>query len=271
MLVPLYVELTAGETVEAAVNRAQFDEVWDVLHSIQEQDDILSELIRYFGEQKGRGKGFDDSRFADRIDFGGPRLGLESLRAAVTTHCLESLYSSWDTWFGKLKAFKERFSHCNVETDWEEDPALAGWVSAQRTRRNKGLLYPERIRLLDELGFVWDFQIQKTQETWMKWYRELENYTREQGNSHVPRTYTNTKLASWVWIQRSRRNKFYGNSPSLTNEQISLLDKLGFRWDANEEKWAERFEQLKRFKEEHGHFEIEQEGDDVSDLSRWVS
>jgi superfamily II DNA or RNA helicase len=271
VLVPLYVELTAGETVEAAVNRAQFDEVWDVLHSIQEQDDVLSELIRYVGEQKGRGKGFDDSRFTDRIDFGGPRLGLESLRAAVTTHCLESLYSSWDTWFGKLKAFKERFSHCNVETDWEEDPALAGWVSAQRTRRNKGLLYPERIRLLDELGFVWDFQIQKTQETWMKWYRELENYTREQGNSHVPRTYTNTKLASWVWIQRSRRNKFYGNSPSLTNEQISLLDKLGFRWDANEEKWAERFEQLKRFKEEHGHFEIEQEGDDVSDLSRWVS
>ena len=30
VLVPLYVELTAGETVEAAVNRAQFDEVWDV-------------------------------------------------------------------------------------------------------------------------------------------------------------------------------------------------------------------------------------------------
>src|ERR1017187_1508920 len=28
VLLPLYAELTAGETVEAAVNRAQFDEVW---------------------------------------------------------------------------------------------------------------------------------------------------------------------------------------------------------------------------------------------------
>ncbi len=271
VLVPLYVELTAGETVEAAVNRAQFDEVWDVLHSIQEQDDVLSELIRYVGEQKGRGKGFDDSRFADRIDFGGPRVGLDSLRAAVTTHCLESLYSSWDTWFGKLKAFKERFGHCNVETSWEEDTALAGWVSAQRTRRNKGSLYSERIQLLDELGFVWDFQIQKTQETWMKWYRELENYVREYGNPHVPRTHANTKLASWVWIQRIRRDKPNGNSPPLTKDQVELLDKLGFRWDAREEKWAERFEQLKLFKEQHGHCEIEQVDEKESELSRWVT
>jgi len=35
VLVPLYVELATGETVEAAVNRAEFDEVWDVLNSLQ--------------------------------------------------------------------------------------------------------------------------------------------------------------------------------------------------------------------------------------------
>src|SRR5665213_3365757 len=173
VLVPLYVELTAGETVEAAVNRAAFDEVWDVLQSLQEQDDALAELIRYFGEQKGRGKGFDDSRFADRIDFAGSRLDLEALRAAVATHCLENLYAPWDIWFGKLKAFKERFGHCNVETGWEEDPALAGWVAAQRTRQNRGLLSPERIQMLNEIGFVWDWQSVKGDETWMKWYREL--------------------------------------------------------------------------------------------------
>ncbi|MEI6077585.1 MAG: Helicase associated domain protein [Verrucomicrobiota bacterium] len=271
VLVPLYVELTAGETVEAAVNRAQFDEVWDVLHSIQEQDDVLSELIRCVGEQKGQGKGFDDSRFADRIDFGGPRLGLESLRAAVTTHCLEDLYSSWDTWFGKLKAFKERFGHCNVETDWEEDPALAGWVSAQRTRRNKGLLYSERIRLLDELGFIWDFQTLKGQTTWMRWYRELENYVREHGNPHVPRNHSNRKLVNWVWTQRLRRNKPYGSIPPLSNEQIALLDKLDYRWNPHDEKWAEQFELLKQFKQQNGHCDIEQFEGEKSKLSRWVA
>lgn len=270
VLVPLYVELATGETVEAAVNRAEFDEVWDVLNSLQEQDDVLAEFIRYVGEQKGRGKGFDDSRFTDRIDFGGPRLGLDALRSAVTTRCLDSLYSSWDTWLGRLKAFKERFGHCNVETGWEEDPALAGWVSAQRTRRNKGMLYPERIRLLDELGFVWDFQNQKGQETWMKWYRELESYVREHGNPHVRRTHSNTKLASWVWIQRQRRQGTHERQGSLTPEQVALLDKLNFRWEAHEEQWAENFEKLKTFVVEHGHCEVGLESNGDEKLANWT-
>jgi predicted helicase len=271
VLVPLYVELAAGETVEAAVIRSDFDEVWDVLHSLQEQDDVLAELIRYVGEQKGRGKGIDDSRFTDRIDFGGPRLGLEALRAAVTTRCLGSLYASWDTWFGKLKAYKERFGHCNVEAGWEEDPALAGWVGAQRTRQNNGVLHPERIRLLEELGFVWDYQTQKTSETWMKWYRELEAYARAHGSPHVPRSHANTKLASWVWIQRVRRDKPYGNTPPLTNEQVALLDKLGFRWDPLEEEWVARLEQLKQFKEQHGHYEVGLVAVADADLRKWVN
>lgn len=134
--------------------RSEFTEVWDVLNSLQEQDDVLAELIRHFGEQKGSGKGFDDSGFSDRVDIGGLRLSLDTLRASVATRCLDSLCSSWDVWFGKLKAFKERFGHCNVATGWQGDSGLWSWVSSQRTRRNKGQLSPERVQLLDQLGFV---------------------------------------------------------------------------------------------------------------------
>jgi superfamily II DNA or RNA helicase len=271
VLVPLYVELATGESVEAAVSRAEFDEVWDVLNSLQEQDDILAELIRILGEQKGHGKGFDDSRFADLIDFGGPRLDLEALRAAVATHCLDSLCSSWDTWYGKLKAYNERFGQCNVEQGWKEDSALASWVSAQRTRRSKGLLYPERIRLLDELGFVWDFQTQKIQETWMKWYRELGKYTHEHGDPHVPRTHTNKKLASWVWIQRIRRQQDYGLQPRLTQEQVELLNKLNFAWEIGDVRWTDQFEQLKTFIAKHGHCEVALELGNKNKLASWVN
>ena len=158
VLVPLYVEQAADETVEAAVSRSAFDEVWDVLHSLQEQDDVLAELIRHMGEQKGRGKGFDDNRFADRVDIVGIQIGLEALRSAVTTRCFESLFSSWDTYFGKLLAFKERFGHCNVQQNYKADTSLASWVAAQRTRRTKGALTDEQVSRLDSLGFVWDMQ-----------------------------------------------------------------------------------------------------------------
>ena len=345
VLVPLYVELAAGESVEVAVSRADFDEVWDVLQSLQEQDEALAELIRHFGETKGRGKGFDDRGFADRIDFGGPRLSLENLRSAVTTRCLENLYSSWDSWFGRLAAFQERFDHCNVESGWKEDPALASWVSAQRVRRKKGALSDDQVQRLTELGFVWDwqsvkgdetwmkwfgkliafknrfhhcnvetgwkedrglstwvgaqrvqrkkgnlseeqihrlddlgflwnFQKLKAQETWMRWYRELEAYVREHGNPHVTRKYSNRKLANWVWIQRQRRNgtlKGKGKERDLmTPQQVSLLDKFGFRWDAHEEKWMERFERLKVFKTKHGHCEVGTEETDDEDLAGWA-
>lgn len=338
VLVPLYVEQAADESVEAAVSRSSFDEVWDVLHSLQEQDDVLAELIRHMGELKGRGKGFDDGRFADRVDILGLNIGLEALRSAVTTRCFESLFSSWDTYFGRLIAFKERFGHCNVETLWEEDLSLARWVVAQRTRRGKGALSDEQIARLDDLGFVWNWQEQsaddnwlrwfqklqdfkerfghcnitknecdddpqlaswamsqrtrrkkgdltelqiqrmdeigyvwnfqelKVQETWMKWYGELEAYSRVHGNPQVPRTYCNSKLASWVWIQRIRREKTYGSQPKLTNDQIALLDKLGFRWDVHGEKWAERIEQLKQFRAKHGHCDPS----DEEDLKSWV-
>jgi len=270
VLVPLYVELNAGETVEDAVNRSDFDEVWDVLNSLQEQDDVLAELIRQFGEQKGSGKGFDDSRFSDHVDFGGPRLSLEMLRSAVATRCLDNLCSSWDNWFGKLKAFKELSGHCNVDTGWEKDPGLGSWVSAQRTRQNKGLLSLERIQLLDGIGFVWNFQTQKRQETWMKWYRELEKYTKEHGDPHVPRTYPNTKLANWVWTQRGRFDKQSGGQSQLTKEEVGLLDRIGFRWNVHEEKWQEQFEELKLFKEQYGHCNVELVAEEKDTLLRWV-
>lgn len=276
ILLPLYLELAAGESVEDAVRRTDFDEVWDVLQSLQEQDEVLAELIRQVGEQKGRGRGFDDRGFADRIDFGGPRLSLENLRAAVTTRCLENLYSSWDHWLGRLKAFKERFGHCNVETGWKEDPSLAGWVSAQRTRRNKESLGQEKIARLDEIGFIWDYQQVKTQETWRKWYRELEAYAREHGNPHVPRTHSNKKLASWVWIQRQRHNGTLSSrsghaNDQMTEEQVALLDKLGFRWDARDDLWMENLEKLKAYKAKHGHCDVGiEEDDDDAVLLRWV-
>jgi predicted helicase len=147
VLVPLYLEQAANETVEAAVSRSDFDEVWDVLHSLQEQDDVLAELIRYAGEQKGQGKGFDDNGFADRVEIVGLPIGLEALRSAVTTRCCESLFSSWDIWFGKLKAFKARVGHCNVKPGWKKDPALAVWAAAQRSRKHKGLLNSDRVQV----------------------------------------------------------------------------------------------------------------------------
>ena len=337
VLVPLYLEQALGESIEDAVKRTEFDEIWDILQSLQEQDEVLAEVISNYGEQIGQGKGFNDKGYADKIEFLGPLLQLEELKAAVTTRCLDGLYSSWDSWYGKLKSFKEEFGHCNVAIDYEDKP-LASWVSAQRTRKKKNSLTIEQIDKLDALdftwnghldswqknllkliayksqygdcnvpigweldeilsrwvvnqrnrksqnnlaedrvakleaiGFVWDFQSQKTDETWKKWYAELEKYTLEHGNPHITRTHSNTKLASWVWIQRLRKDKPYGHVSPLNLEQVAFLDILGFYWDVREERWQEKFNELTQFKEQHGHCQVERLAETNQKLLQWVS
>jgi superfamily II DNA or RNA helicase len=278
VLVPLYVEQATNETVEEAVNRSSYDEVWEVLNSLQEQDDVLAEIIRYAGEQRGAQKGVDDSRLSDRVDVVGIPIELEALRSAVVTRCFGAIISSWDVFFGKLASYKDRFGHCNVETDWDEDSYLGKWVVTQRIRKKKNALSSEQIARLNTLGFVWNWQELKGQETWMKWYRELEKYTLENGNPHIPARHPNSKLASWVWIQRQRRKGTYktkGAFDLITDEQIHLLDALGFHWDARygraSEYWLKGLKQLKKFREQHGHCNLSKVEKCDDRLKAWAS
>src|ERR1035438_30619 len=80
VLVPVYVEQSKDEAIEDAVVRANFEEVWDVLQSLQEQDEVLAEIIHEMCEERGRTKGFDDSRFRERIVLLGPQINLDRIR-----------------------------------------------------------------------------------------------------------------------------------------------------------------------------------------------
>ncbi|MEO8427763.1 MAG: helicase-related protein [Verrucomicrobiota bacterium] len=119
VLVPLYVELAGGETVEAAVKRGGFDEVWDVLQSMQEQDDVFAEIIREMREERGRTKGFDDSRFREKVDVICPSISLDSLRETITTVCLSRLARlSWRP-FEQAREFV-RSLRLKRATEWRE-------------------------------------------------------------------------------------------------------------------------------------------------------
>ena len=267
VLVPLYVELAQGESVEQAVARSNFSEVWDVLNSLQEQDEVFADIIREYGEQTGQGKGVDDSRVGERIDFRGPGVSLSTLRMAVVARCFDQLYSRWDVWFGKLKAFKDRFGHCNVETTWAEDPRLGSWVSAQRTNYTSGKLADDRISRLDEIGFVWDWQSKRTDIVWLRHYEMLKDYFRDHGHSNVP-TRPRTKLANWVWQQRPRLDP--NSKKALSRVQIELLDEVNFSWDRRDNEWNDNFEKLKRIKDSDGHLNIDHVSLIDKKLATWV-
>jgi len=248
VLIPLYLEQKAGESLEEAVARANFEEVWDILQSLQEQDEVLAELIRDMAVAKGSGKGFDDSRFSNRIAFTGPVLALESIRQAVTTRVLERLESSWDVNFGKLVKFREEHGHCRVPQTYRLDPKLAKWVQHQRAFYINGKLSSARFIKLETCGFDWDPLLTE----WENNFDGLKIYKSQHGHCRVPRHHSDfPNLGAWLTRQRIAFTK-----SELSSDRIARLRSLGVEWNIENAFWERNFEALKDFKKENGHCRV---------------
>jgi hypothetical protein len=268
----LPVFLKVGEDAPSTIEASNFKPIWEVLDALKAHDDVLAceldQIRTEIGRKPRAGVSADSLR---KISIDLPATVDVNFSSALRAYLVERVTDSWEGWFGKLLAYREQFDHCNVATGDADYRGLAAWVSTQRIQKKKGGLSKERIARLEEIAFVWDFQQQKSDETWMKWYRELEKYTLENGNPHVPRTHANTKLASWVWIQRIRRERDYASAKQLTDEQVELLNKLGFSWGPKDGMWMAQFEKLKEFKIKFGHCNVEIERKNYSALAQWLS
>jgi hypothetical protein len=86
--------------------------------------------------------------------------------------------ASWETLFAALQAYKARFGHCDVPTQWPENPPLGAWVANQRQMRKKETLDEARVKLLGQLGFKWQLRRsppdRAPRRTWEEMLRRLE-------------------------------------------------------------------------------------------------
>jgi len=262
VLLPLFLETHENESLEEAVKRTDFEEAWDVLQAMQEQDAVLAEVIRQMREERGHLGGFDDSRLRERVEVLGPEISLEGLRDAVSTVLIDRLGVTWDERYGELKKYKERFGHCNVPAAWPENPQLGSWVVTQRVWQKKGWLSADRKTPLDALGFVWA----PIDDAWEKMFAELKRYRDEHGHCNVPDRWAEyPKLGSWVVTQRMFKNK-----GKLASACKARLDALGFVWAPIDDAWEKMFAELMRYRDKHSHCNIPQDWAGNPQLGIWV-
>jgi len=133
VMVPLFVEQSTNESIEEALKRTGFNDVWDLLGAMREQDDVLVDIIRQMQEDKGRTGGYDESRFNERVEVLGPSVSLDTIRESITAECLESFGISWDERFGELLAYKTEHGNADVPSGWTG--GLRAWVANQRTAK----------------------------------------------------------------------------------------------------------------------------------------
>ncbi|KAL7572037.1 hypothetical protein ACA910_001690 [Epithemia clementina (nom. ined.)] len=166
-----------------------------------------------------------------------------------------SLRDDWMKHYEELKLYKQEFGNCNVPARYTKNRRLGIWVSAQRQqykilksagfedakKQRPSSLTPERIELLNQLGFTWTIRSRDSLgESWNQRFIDLKEYKEKYGNCLVPSRYPpNPELGVWVGTQRTQYRLYqkakesgqHVNGASAMNEErIRQLEELGFVW-----------------------------------------
>lgn len=107
---------------------------------------------------------------------------------------------------------------------------------------------------------------------WGERFEELQRYAKAHGNCLVPHNWKeNLSLAKWVKRQRYQyKLKMERKHSTLTDERQAALEGLGFIWDSHSAVWEERLQELKEFKQRHGHCNVPSTYSENHSLSIWV-
>ena len=172
-----------------------------------------------------------------------------------------------DTWrahYDELVAYKDQHGDCNVSRSDETNKSLVNWVATQRTAYKNGKLSEDRIRMLNDIGFVWK---QYERATWRAHYDELVAYKDQNGDCNVSQSdETNKSLVNWVYTQR-----YAYRDGKLSEDRVRMLNAIGFVWkQSGHVTWRAHYDELVTYKDQHGDCNVSQSDETNKSLGIWV-
>ena len=238
IVIPVF--LSDEEDPDQVLSSSEFDQVWKVVTALRSHDESLGEMLDQF--RVGLGRKQRVSFKNTRIVFDVPKRISDEFVEAFETKLVKTTTASWEQWFGLLLEYQAKFGDCLVPVAFTHQRLNLGkWVSHQRTK--KETLPKEKIRRLDDLGFVWD----PVEQQWEDNFKVLVAYKAEFGDCLVPFASTHQRLKLGAWVGHQRKIK-----ETLPAEKIRRLDDLGFEWDPLEKQWEDNFTALVAYKAAFG-------------------
>ncbi len=174
--------------------------------------------------------------------------------------------AAWEQRFRLFTRFKKLYSHGRIADKDRDMPKLAEWAATQRRDKNRGRLDPERLRQLDQAGFVWDLE----EANWQLAFAQLKSFARQNGHCTLKekgwdKGSEEEALSRWSQEQRRLRQK-----NRLHPARINRLNALGFCWDLKVAAWEEMFSAFCRFKIRHGHGKLPDNFKADPPLGQWA-
>jgi Helicase associated domain len=180
----------------------------------------------------------------------------------------------WNDVFLRLQEYQAEHGDCMVPTDYvtKDEERLGSWVQTQRAGLASGKLfkdlYKDRLQKLHSIGF--EYRALPDDSIYSRWTRlfgQLVEYQRQHGDCLVPAEYAGN-LALGIWVTDLR-----AKGDTLSRDHREQLDAIGFVWDAHEASWYDKFHELQRFQQHHGHCLVPRNQHDAEypELGAWVN
>jgi len=123
----------------------------------------------------------------------------------------------WDQGFSELLEFVKVNGHSLVPTSHIQGKyRLGSWITAQRSKRSRGLLAADRIEKLETLpGWAWS----KHEHLWQVGLQHMKLFVEREGHARVPQIHIENNFALGHWAHNLKRR---GTTP----ERRGMLDDL---------------------------------------------
>jgi hypothetical protein len=150
--------------------------------------------------------------------------------------------------FQETLLYKERTGNPNAPDRYKtpEGYTLGSWQRHQMINYIKGMISPNRIKRLEDIGFIWG----KLKEQFEQGFQETLLYKERTGNPNTPRRYKTVEgftLGTWQGTQK----KIYKKG-KMSPDRIRRFEEIGFTWELLEEQFEKGFQETLLYKEKIG-------------------
>lgn len=202
IVVPLL--LAPGQHPEQALAASAWAPVWQVIRALREHDERLDAHLTRLRRDRGANPG-GRLDLPDWLHVRGVAVP-DGFAHAITVRTVGAATASWEEFYGAAQAYRAEHGHLDVPRVWTTPAGLAlgNWISSQRTLRRQQLLCGERVRLLDQIGMIWNAHDAK----WEHGYTHARAY-------HSP----GRRRLAWAWragqVEYRRRERRQSPTPSM--------------------------------------------------------
>lgn len=264
IFIPVVVDENANpdEIIENSEFAAVWEVLQAMVDQDQRLQGVVSNLRVLQGKGEEGSKIWEDtiSKYGEKVEFHNLSEKIDKARFIdkLNTKTVEVVGKKWDFWYGLTLKYKELYGFANTLA-WvikELQPfyfddfiarhpyaakiykelygvantpnhywfRLGNWQSTQKQNYKKGLLSKDRIKKLEDIGFVWS----PFGKIFEQGFQETQEYKNEFGTANVPNQYkTPKRFRLGTWQREQRQNYKKGK---LSKEKVKRLEEIGFKW-----------------------------------------